>query len=76
MEGQIRSYIRLTIKDSGSRQHTSMGSNIYDMIIIMSSPTQYISSSGVYLMVEFRFPRAQASVVNYISSLGPDKSLD
>ncbi|PKU84896.1 hypothetical protein MA16_Dca023399 [Dendrobium catenatum] len=38
MEGHIRSYIRLTIEDSGSRQRTLMGSNIYNLIVTISFP--------------------------------------
>ncbi|PKU83652.1 hypothetical protein MA16_Dca020869 [Dendrobium catenatum] len=38
MEEQIRSHIRLTIEDSGTHQRTSMGSNIYDLIVTMGFP--------------------------------------
>ncbi|PKU65736.1 hypothetical protein MA16_Dca018526 [Dendrobium catenatum] len=38
MEGKIRLHTRLTIEDSGSRQRTLMGSNIYDLIVRMGFP--------------------------------------
>ncbi|PKU71739.1 hypothetical protein MA16_Dca027793 [Dendrobium catenatum] len=67
MEGRIRLHIRLTIEDSGSHQRAPMGNNIHNLIEIMGFPIRYISSTGVYLMVEFGFLKRQAPVINYIS---------